>query len=328
VNATGENTGRCTPGARGTRRLFLRTAAAGAALLALPGFKSPRASTPAQGPLKNQRRSGSGKGCFILWQLPPQTTTQMNSYVLKTGGGAVIVIDGGNTGDALYLKGFLAALGDHVHHWFLSHPHSDHLDAVTAILGGPGKMKIGAFHGSFPSREWIAQYEPGEEQALDNFNAALKKTGLTIQEHTQGEVLEVDGVRFEILGVKNPEITQNPVNNSSVLMRVSGGGKTVLFTGDLGVEGGEKALNSRFREKLRAEYVQMAHHGQAGVNEEFYRTVQPSCCLWPTPDWLWDNDNGGGKGSGPWDTLTVRGWMEKLGVKKHCVAKDGLWRIE
>jgi hypothetical protein len=109
---------------------------------------------------------------------------------------------------------------------------------------------------------------------------------------------------------------------------MTGGGITVLFTGDLGVEGGVKALHSPFREKLRAKYVQMAHHGQNGVNEEFYRAVQPSACLWPTPDWLWDNDKGGGKGSGPWATLTVRSWMEKLGVKKHFVAKDGLYRIK
>ena len=59
---------------------------------------------------------------FTLWQLPSQTPSQMMSYVLVTGGGKVIVIDGGNRGDALYLKGFLGAVGNHVHNWFISHP--------------------------------------------------------------------------------------------------------------------------------------------------------------------------------------------------------------
>ena len=316
MNPDGENTRLPAPGERRTRRFFLQSAATGAALLILPGVKEAQCGEDAN------------KGGFILWQLPPQTKTQMNSYVIQTSGGRVIVIDGGTTGDAAYLKGFLAALGDHVHHWFISHPHSDHLDALTAILSDPATLKIDAIHGSFPPPEWIARYEPGEEKALVSFNEAREKKGLTLHEHTLGESLIFDGIRFEILGIKNPEITQNPVNNSSVLMLVSGGRKTVLFTGDLGVEGGEKALNSPFRNKLRAEYVQMAHHGQRGVSEEFYRAVQPSFCLWPTPDWLWDNDNGGGKGSGPWETLTVRGWMEKLRIKKHYVAKDGLARIE
>jgi beta-lactamase superfamily II metal-dependent hydrolase len=284
----------------------------GAAFLSMTGFKEAR----------------SQEEGFVLWQLPPQTKTQMNSYVIRTSGGKIVVIDGGNEDDSHYLKGFLGVLGDHVHHWFISHPHSDHLDALTAILKEPAMPKIDAIHGSFPSHEWIARYEPGEEKSLVSFTEACGKKGLTLHEHDLGEVMIIDGIRFEILGIKNPEITRNPVNNSSVLMLVSGSGKTILFPGDLGVEGGEKASNSPFRKKLRAEYVQMAHHGQNGVGEEFYQEVQPLFCLWPTPDWLWDNDNGGGKGSGPWVTITVRGWMEKLGVKKHYVAKDGLARIE
>ena len=264
---------------------------------------------------------------FILWQLPPQTSTQMNSYVLKTYGNTVIVIDGGTTGDAAYLKGFLAALGNHVHHWFISHPHSDHLDALTAILRDPGNLKIDTIHGSLPAREWIASHEPDAEKTLVSFQNALHEYGLEVQEHTLGQKLTIDGIVFEILGIKNPEITQNPINNSSVVMRVSGSRKTILFTGDLGVEGGVKVLNSGIGEKLRADYVQMAHHGQRGVNEEFYKAVQPSFCLWPTPDWLWDNNDGGGINSGPWETLTVRGWMEKLLIKEHYVSKDGLYRI-
>ena len=54
---------------------------------------------------------------FTLWQLPSQTGIQMNSYVLRTAHGEVIAIDGGFTEDAGYLKGFLAALGNHVTAW-------------------------------------------------------------------------------------------------------------------------------------------------------------------------------------------------------------------
>ena len=45
--------------------------------------------------------------------------------------------------------------------------------------------------------------------------------------------------------------------------------------------------------------------------------------MWNSPEWLWDNDNGGGKGSGSYLTLKVREWMNELGVKKHYVMKDG-----
>ena len=111
-------------------------------------------------------------------------------------------------------------------------------------------------------------------------------------------------------------------------MRVTDREKSVLFTGDLGVEGGEKLLKSPYADRLHADYVQMAHHGQNGVNEEFYRHVNAIYYLWPTPKWLWDNDNGGGKNSGPWDTLNVRAWMEKLPVKRHYLMFEGLCKIE
>ena len=121
------------------------------------------------------------------------------------------------------------------------------------------------------------------------------------------------------MGVKNPEITSNAVNNSSLVIRVSDSNKSVLFTGDLGMEGGQKLLNSPYRKKLRADYIQMAHHGQNGVDEVFYEAVQPKYCLWPTPLWLWDNDSSQGKGTGPWDTLRVREWMERLNVKRSDI---------
>ena len=143
-----------------------------------------------------------------------------------------------------------------------------------------------------------------------------------------GQVLRIDGIRIEVLGIKNPEFTQNALNNSSAVLRVSDKAKTVLFLGDLGFEGGEKLLPSAGRDRLRDDYVQMAHHGQNGVGENVFRAVSPSYCFWPTPRWLWNCDSGKGTGSGPWRTLEVCAWMAKLNIKRHYVSADGLYRIE
>jgi hypothetical protein len=60
------------------------------------------------------------KNTFTLWQLPNQTPTQMMSYVIKTPNGQLIVVDGGNVGDAPYLAKFLEAQGNEVAAWFMS----------------------------------------------------------------------------------------------------------------------------------------------------------------------------------------------------------------
>lgn len=72
----------------------------------------------------------------------------------------------------------------------------------------------------------------------------------------------------------------------------------------------------------------MSHHGQNGVDYEVYKALRPSVCLWPTPQWLWDNDNGGGAGSGSWKIQETRNWMTRLGVKEYYVTKDGDQVIE
>lgn len=272
--------------------------------------------------------AGAKSPDFRLWQLPPQTKSQMNSYVLRTGRGKIIVIDGGNGGDAPYLRGFLGALGNHIHAWFISHPHSDHVDALTAILNNPAGIEIDALYGSLPDESWITLYEKESLVSTQALNAALKKAGKTVIELLPGQMFNFDGIQFEILAVKNPEITANAINNQSAVWRVEGGGKSVLFLNDLGLEGGEKLLNILYRNRLKADYVQMAHHGQNGVSETLYHEVAPKYCLWPTPDWLWENNNGGGKNSGPWETLNVRAWMEKLNIIKHYVSKDGLYQID
>ena len=48
----------------------------------------------------------------------------------------------------------------------------------------------------------------------------------------------------------------------------------MLFLGDLGVEGGKQLLNSEFAEEVPSDIVQVSHHGQNGVNKEFYKRVQ------------------------------------------------------
>jgi len=266
---------------------------------------------------------------FTLWQLPEQTPSQMMSYVLRTRHGKVIVIDGGTAGDCGYLRGFLGALGNAVEAWFITHPHHDHAQALAEILREPRGLRIGAVYASLPELEWALRYEPVEyHDSIRRFYQALGGWDGDSIDLELGAELEIDGVRVEVLGVRNPEITGNSLNNSSAVLRFSDGAKSVLFPGDLGVEGGRKLLAGKYRERLAADYLQMAHHGQNGVDEEFYRAVKARCCLWPTPRWLWENDAGQGPGTGPWTTLSTRARMEKLNIERHYVSFQGLHRID
>lgn len=269
---------------------------------------------------------------YVLWQLDSQTSLQMNSYVLKTPNNKIIVIDGGYKEDAPYLKGFLAALGDTVDLWIITHPHADHICALTEILKKPDHLYINKVYGSLPSENWVSKVAGENSTELKNlkdFIEALSDSKVEYTDLQLGEKFHLDKIQLEILGIKNPEIVEpNAINNSSLVFKMYLNNNSILFLADLGYEGGEKLLKSEYALKLPSDYVQMAHHGQGGVSEDFYKKVNPKYCLWPTPEWLWNNDQGKGKGTGPWQTLEVRGWMENLKVEKNYVAANGIQRVE
>ena len=102
---------------------------------------------------------------------------------------------------------------------------------------------------------------------------------------------------------------------------------SLLILGDLAVEGGRRLLMKGY--DLRADAVQMAHHGQSGVEKNVYQAISPKWAFWPTPDWLWQNVPyiGGPPGAGPFKTQEVAGWLKELGAEnitsfEHTVMFD------
>ena len=104
--------------------------------------------------------------------------------------------------------------------------------------------------------------------------------------------------------------------------------KSILFLGDLAKEGGDILLNGPYRGDLNCDYLQLAHHGQRGVNLDFYRSIEFEACLWPTPLWLWNNDQGNGFNTAHFETVETRNLMSELGIKDHYVSWEGLVKIE
>jgi beta-lactamase superfamily II metal-dependent hydrolase len=261
---------------------------------------------------------------FVLWQLDlNHTPSQGNAYIFRTPKGKIIVMDGGMPGEADYLRGFLAPLGNEVEAWFVSHPHIDHVGALNEILKDPKGIRIKSIYHSELSRNHYER-EPDNTQKTEDFYNNLKKTTAQVTDIAHlGWTIEIDKVKFKILALKNEEITANPYNNSSMVIRAWDTARSVVFLGDAGIEEGDKLLKGDYRKDLDCDYLQMAHHGQNGVSKEFYRSIKFKACLWPTPLWLWTNNNG----TGPFKTLETRAWIEELGILKHFVMWEGLGTI-
>jgi len=258
---------------------------------------------------------------IIVTQFEPQLTRSMG-YMLETNTGKLIMIDGGLPDDSSHVEEKLLEKGGVVEAWFITHAHDDHYGVLVELIKS-GKVIINNIYVSFNSEEWYKTYNPDKYDSIKNMLDLLDSEDVRDKVHEVNlrEEIAVDNLFFKILKIKNPEYTENPGNNQSVVIKVSNNIRSMIFLGDLGSEYESELLNNNIDE-IEADAVQMAHHGQAGVSEEIYKAINPTMCFWPTPDWLWNNDPGDGSSNGPWKTLETRSWIEKIGATNY-VAKDG-----
>ncbi len=258
---------------------------------------------------------------FSMWQLEPFFHEVQMGYILRTDNGKIIVVDGGGTVAAPYLEGYLQQLGGTVDTWIVTHAHMDHVGALLEILDA-GTIGIGRLLHAPPDEAWVRDYEAFSAEIFSRYITTLQKARFPLVVPGKEAVFELgEGVHLEVISAGLPEITENAINNSSLVFKISSRSKSVLFLGDMGVLGGNVILEGTAPEKLAADYVQMAHHGQHGVGREFYMKVGPQYALWPTPEWLWENRaDGKGDNTADYKTPAVRRWMGELKIKKNYVS--------
>ena len=270
-----------------------------------------------------------------IYQLNSVTNVQMNSYIITTSDDKVIVVDGGYRQDAenmiAYLKDITGMGIPHVDAWFLTHAHFDHIYCFVEIIEHHHEeLIVDKILFNFPSAQYCLREGLASLEVMQNF---LNVLPLFVEKTVTvfgGDVYDIGAAHIEILYSPNCEIKRNLVNNSSVIFMLTLNQKRILFLGDAGIEEGNMLLAYyQGTDKLKADYVQMAHHGQNGVEKEVYQVIRPSYCLWPTPSWLWENRGDGGYDTGIFNTVVTRGWISEMHcVKRHYLMTDGTQVID
>ena len=255
----------------------------------------------------------------VLYQLAPEANSLMQSYVIKTRNGKLIVIDGGVDGEGKdrdpYMPAALRAIagvGDdgyfEVEAWFLSHAHKDHtyeLSKMLAEYSAESNYKINNIYFDFPAFG-TAEY-PGQNADMadskivenlnrygqvigkgENYYDQLNGAVINTEAVAKGLSFDIDGVKIDVLQTWDIADGTSNVNDTSIVLRFTIGEQTVLFLNDLGSNGGRRLL-ATYGDALKSDIVQMAHHGQAGVNKDVYAAIGANVHLWPTPIWVWNN---------------------------------------
>lgn len=313
-----------TPGSTGAQLVSTPGTAPGQTALTPGGTAVQTATAQATSGLINTTSSGA-TGVAECWMLGSTTGAQNLSIVIKSPHGKLIVVDGGWEADATKLSELILQQGGKVDAWLITHPHEDHVGALCAILNdATRKIRIDKIYCSLATPDWYRQVSPTGAGIADQLLSAFTKlpVGTVTNNIGRGTEINIDDVKIRVLN-KRGVYSYNGVNNSSMVYKIHVSEQSILILGDLAYDGGKDLIKTCTAAELKSDIVQMSHHGQQGVDQDAYTLIAPTTCLWPTPAWLWNNDNGGGVGSGPWGTLTTRAWMDALGVKDNRSLKDG-----
>lgn len=150
-----------------------------------------------------------------------------------------------------------------------THPDEDHLGGADGVLE------------HFPAEQvWVNGNEESSE-TVEAFLSAVEKTGATLRAVRAGERIRFGEAELVVLAPLTGISFEG--NSGSVIVRVTCGESSALFSGDAEMDAEAALLEHYGREALSAGLYKVSHHGAAnGSSEAFLRAVRPQyaviCC--------------------------------------------------
>lgn len=188
---------------------------------------------------------------------------QGDCIFLKTDS-ANMLIDCGNPEDGPEVADYLSALGvTEINAFVGSHPHEDHLGGAAAVVR------------SLDIDEMIMTSCISTSFFFEKLLDALDERNVTVTEPPIGGVRNIGDMKVEFL---SPAEIGNDTNNNSIVMRVTYGEVSALFTGDAEEET-ERLLLSENAD-LKADILKVGHHGSKySSSSAFLKAVSPKIAV-------------------------------------------------
>lgn len=174
-----------------------------------------------------------------------------------------MLIDGGNVGDSSKLYTYLKKHNvTHLDYVVGTHAHEDHIGGIAGALN---YASVGVAYSP------VTSYST---DAFRNFVKAVQKHGVSLTVPSVGTTFSLGSATCRVLAVN----TSSDTNNSSIVLRVTYGNTSFLFTGDAEREV-EQALINR-GENLSSTVLKVGHHGsETSTSYLWLRQIMPQYAI-------------------------------------------------
>lgn len=227
---------------------------------------------------------------YVIRQIQDSTGNQAMFYIVQSRKGGIIVVDGGNEGNAQYTREVLGMFGNHVDAWILTHPHPDHIAVFNEIYAEPQGIQIDEIYATPLDYDVYSQYaQPYDQVQVYEKFLALTENAENIHYLHEGDTLELIGLKMEVFNAYDENTIHYSLdlcNNGSLVFRLSGKENSMLFCGDVYGDSTCNKILERHGDALKSDYIQMGHHGNNSVTERFIEAVQPKLAFFDAPKWL------------------------------------------
>jgi len=219
-----------------------------------------------------------------------------DAHVIKFASGQVYVIDTGNEGDSggkKLVSHLQKERTKKIDKLFISHAHRDHYGGVIDLLNS--SIVVHEIYFNIPYKEVCDQERPWgcDYDHLMNLRQLIKNKGINLKSIHMGDTYNPNKyTKFQALFVQSgvqKDIGKTDINDTSAVMKLTYGKRSVLFTGDLNWKVGEFLTGNAF--DLKADILKVPHHGTEGVvTNQFFDAVQPKIAMVPSLTSVWISD--------------------------------------
>lgn len=186
---------------------------------------------------------------------------QGDSILIQQGENAML-IDAGDRGYGSTVEGYLNKQGvKKLDYIVFTHPHADHIGGGADVLNAFGVDKI------------IMPKVSNNTKTFESLLETIQEKNKKITTPSPGDQYDLGTSNFKILG---PTSSNNKnLNNASVVIQLSFGATSFLFTGDAESASEKGILNRGY--DLGSDVLKVGHHGSdTSTSDSFLKAVSPS----------------------------------------------------